>query len=89
MHIGELIQMKRQLLNGQLRIGKQGYKINPLNPACWRADSVSAERVGQGEVGQGAVGGLTRRVLCTWQLLGLVVKGPWLAPGGPILGLAT
>ena len=38
-----------------------------------------AERVGQGEVG-----GVTRRMLCTWQLLGLVVKGSWLAPGGPI-----
>ena len=29
------------------------------------------------------MGGVTRRVLCTWQLLGLAVKGPWLAPGGP------
>ena len=33
--------------------------------------SASAERVGQGEVG-----GITGRVLCTWQLLGLAVKGP-------------
>ena len=38
--------------------------------------SVSAERMGQGEVG-----GVFRRVLCTWQLLGLAVKRPWLAPG--------
>ena len=37
--------------------------------ACWCAGSASAERVGQGEVG-----GVTRRVLCTWQLLGLAVK---------------
>ena len=61
--------------------------INPLNPivhfwlhhtahctekivsVCWRAGSASAERVGQGEVG-----GVTRRVLCTWQLLGLAAK---------------
>ena len=48
------------------------------------AGSASAERVGQGEVG-----GVTRRVLCTWQLLDLVVRGSWLAPGGPFLGLAT
>ena len=34
--------------------------------AHWRGDSVSAERVGQGEVS-----GVTRRALCTWQLLGL------------------
>ena len=27
----------------------------------------------------------TCRMLCTWQLLGLAVKGPWLAPGGLIL----
>ena len=52
--------------------------------ACWCAGSVLAERVGQGEVG-----GVTRRVLCTWQLLGLAIKGPWLALGRPILGLAA
>lgn len=46
--------------------------------------SVSAERVEQGEVG-----GVTHRVLCTWQLLGLAVKGLWLALGGPILTLAA
>ena len=33
----------------------------------------SAQRVGQGEVG-----GVIRRVLCSWQLLGLAVKEPWL-----------
>ena len=38
--------------------------------------------------GTGEVGRVTRWVLCTWQLLGLTVKGLWLAPGGPILTLA-
>ena len=38
---------------------------------------VLAERVGQVEVG-----GITCTVLCAWQLLGLAVKGPWLAPVG-------
>ena len=46
--------------------------------------SAAAERVGQGEVG-----GVTRRVTCTWQLLGLAVKEPWLALGGSILILAA
>ena len=41
------------------------------------AGSASAERVGQGEVG-----GVTGRVLCTWWLLGLALKRPWLVPGG-------
>ena len=44
-----------------------------------RAGSVSAERVGQGEVG-----GVTRRVTCTWWLLGLTIKAPWLGPGGAL-----
>ena len=44
----------------------------------------SAQKVGQGEVG-----GVTRRVLCTWQLLGWAVKGTWLALGGPIFALAA
>ena len=60
--------------------------FNPLNPIVhfWlhhtalHAGSVSAERVGQGEVG-----GVTGRVLCTWWLLGLALKRPWLVPGGP------
>ena len=70
-------------------------RINPLNPivhfwlhhtahcaekivsAHLRAGSASAERVGQGEVG-----GVTCRVLCTWWLLGLALKRPWLVPGG-------
>ena len=42
--------------------------------------AASAERVGQGELG-----GVTRR----WWLLGLAVKAPWLGPGGPILALAA
>ena len=46
--------------------------------------SASAERVGQGEVG-----GFTCRVTCTWWLLGLAVKMPWLGSGGPILALAA
>ena len=71
------------------------FTINPLNPivhfwlhhtahcaekivsARLRAGSASAERVGQGEVG-----GVTGRVLCTWWLLGLALKRPWLVPGG-------
>ena len=32
---------------------------------------------------------VTHRVLCIWRLLGLAVKGPWLAMGTPILTLAT
>ena len=47
--------------------------------------SVWAERVGQGEVG-----GATCRVTCTWWLLGLAVKVPWLGlvscPGSPCTG---
>ena len=52
--------------------------------ACWHPASASAERVEQGEVS-----GATRRVTCTWQLLGLAVKEPWLALGGSILILAA
>ena len=43
-----------------------------------RTGSALAERVGQGEMG-----GVTCRVLCTWWLLGLAFKRPWLVPGGP------
>ena len=45
---------------------------------CLCTDSVSAERVVQGKVG-----GVTGRVLCTWWLLGLPLKRPWLVSGGP------
>ena len=48
--------------------------------ACLRAGSASAERVGQGEVGV-----VTGRVLCTCWLLWLSIEMPWLALGGPIL----
>ena len=34
-----------------------------------------------GKGGTGEVGGVTS----IWQLLGLVVKGPWLAPGGSLV----
>ena len=34
------------------------------------------------------MGGVTRRVTCTW-LLGLAVKVPWLGPCWPILALAA
>ena len=44
--------------------------------AGYMCGSASAERVGQGEVG-----GITCRVTCTWWLLGLAVKAPWLGPG--------
>ena len=50
--------------------------------ACWQAGSASAERVGQKEVG-----GVSRRVLCTWWLLGFTVKRPWLGPGGAPVAL--
>ena len=74
--------------------------INPLNPivhfwlyhtahSATRAGSASAEKVGQGEVGQGEVGGVICRVTCTWWLLGLAVKVPWLGPGGPTPALAA
>ena len=79
--------------------GQASY-LNPLNPIMhfWLHHTVhctekivstpvasaSAERVGQGEVG-----GVTCRVTCTWWLLGLAVKAPWLGPGGSILPLAT
>ena len=32
-------------------------------------------------MGQGEVGGVTHKVTCTWWLLGLAVKAPWLGPG--------
>ena len=34
------------------------------------------------------MGGVTHKVLCTWQLLGLAVKETWLALGRPVLALA-
>ena len=35
------------------------------------------------------MGGVTHRVTCTWWLLGLAVKVPWLEPVGPILVLTV
>ena len=40
-------------------------------------------------MGQREVGRVTCRATCTWWLLGLVVKAPWLGPGEPILALAA
>ena len=34
-------------------------------------------------MGQGDEGRVTHRVTCTWWLLGLAIKGPWLGLGGP------
>ena len=51
---------------------------------CLHTGSASSERVGQREVG-----GLTYKVLCTWKLLVLTAKWPWLGPGGPNLVLAA
>ena len=68
--------------------GGFGTKLNPI-VHFWlhhtaHCGSVRAERVGQGEVG-----GVTRRVTCTWWWLGLAVKAPWLGPGEPTLALAA
>ena len=41
------------------------------------------------KAGTGKVDGVTCRVLCTWQLLGIAEKEPWLAPSGPILALVA
>ena len=49
-----------------------------------RCNSASAERVEHGEVDE-----VTCRVTCTWWLLGLAVKVPWLGLGGSILALAA
>ena len=51
---------------------------------CLHMGSASKQRVGQGEVG-----GVTRRMTCTWWLLVLAVKVPWLGPCWPILALAA
>ena len=48
------------------------------------AGSASAQMVGQEEVG-----GVTCRVLCSWWLLGLGLKGPGLGPGGLALALTN
>ena len=56
--------------------------INPLNPIVhfWLHNTAHcAEKVGQGEVGA-----VTRRVLCTMWLLGLALKRPRLANTGRV-----
>ena len=58
--------------------------VKKLVSARLHIGSALAERIGEGEVG-----GVTHTVLCTWRLLGLAVKGPWLALGGPVLTLAA
>ena len=61
--------------------------INPLNPIVhfWLHHTVhSAERVGQGEMD-----GVTHSVTCTWWLLGLAFKEPWLGLDGSFLALAA
>ena len=45
--------------------------------------------VGSASAGQRVVGGVTYGMLCTWWLLGLAVKGPWLGPGEPPLALTA
>ena len=59
--------------------------INPLNPIVhfWLHHTVHCAEKVVSRVEQGEVGGVTSRVLCTWWLLGLAFKRPWLAPGGP------
>ena len=73
--------------------------INSLNPIAhfWlhhgaekmvsvrlHVGSLLAEKMGQGEVG-----GVTRRVTCKWWQLGLAVKVPWLGLDEPILALTA
>ena len=66
------------------------WSINPLNPKLhfWLHTALFVLARGfciSRKEGQGELGGVTCRVVCSWQLLGLAVKRPWLAPGGPIL----
>ena len=49
-----------------------------------RTGSVSAERVGQEEVG-----GVTHRVTCTWWLVRLGCQSAMVGPSGPIPALAA
>ena len=62
-------------------VGTFGYIIlRRKDSRCALAhSSVWAERVGQREVG-----GVTCRVLCTWQLPGLAIKEPWFILSKPI-----
>ena len=51
---------------------------------CLHAGSLSAEKVGQGEVGV-----VIHRVTCTWWLLGFALKEAWLGLDGPPLALTA
>ena len=67
-----------------LLFGCTDFTINPSNPIVhfWLHHTAHcAEKIVS--VGQREVGGVTGRVLCTWWLLGLALKRPWLVPGGP------
>ena len=67
--------------------------VNPLNrfgyitlrtaQKRWSLRACVLALLQQKGLGQGEVHGVTRRVLCTWWLLGLALKRPWLAQGGP------
>ena len=65
--------------------------LNPLNPIVhfWLhhtahcAEKIVSVRLRAGSASAERVGGVTGRVLCTWWLLGLALKRPWLAPAGP------
>ena len=65
--------------------------LNPLNPIAhfWlyhtahHAEKIVSARLRAGSASAERVGGVIRRVLCTWWLLGLALKRPWLVPGGP------
>ena len=59
------------------------YCAEKVVSTCLRAGFVSAERVGQREVGKQEVGEVTCRVTCTWWLLGLALKEALLELGGP------
>ena len=55
---------------------------------------IEGEEAGDGHLfwimlGVGLNSSRDSQVLCTWQLLVLGVKEPWLAPGGAILVLAA
>ena len=61
-----------------------GQKVCCLYLSCLGAkDRSSSGSIQWMRVGQGEVGGVTYRMLCIWWLLGLALKRPWLAPGGP------
>ena len=64
---GNFLHHEHRCVSG---VGAPPLDIQPVTLKLNRsALSASAERVGQGEVS-----GVTHRVLCTWQLLGLAVK---------------